>query len=84
MSTIAQREEQAITLDRIVSQIDAQARDDGHLPERWQQAEDAGDLTASTRCLNCGREAAVRVGDGRAWKAGRLRLAPCPSPAEQG
>lgn len=67
-----------IALDRKISPIDADARDQGHVPQTWSTGEDDGDLIACTRCTRCDADAAVRVRpDGSSWAAGRMRLQPC-------
>jgi hypothetical protein len=74
----AAKEALEITLERLIGAYDAGARDDGHQPERWDIREDFGDLVASTRCSRCGKDAVVRAGDDRTWRAGKMRLDPCP------
>ena len=72
MATVTRQAQAEIELDRVVSRIDATARDAGHQVGLWDYYDDGA---ASLRCGACRAEAAVRVyPDGRVWSAGRLRL----------
>lgn len=69
------RETLEIELDRLVSRIDADARDNGHVPA-WETETER----ASASCSCCGKTAAARVWqDGRTWLAGKLLTDVCPS-----
>lgn len=67
-----------IALDRVITEIDATARDNGHDPHPW-----VFDSTnaAHTACRSCGHTAAVRVtmhdDEPSVWKAGHLRKSEC-------
>lgn len=78
MARVTHREELEVQLDRIISRIDADARDNGHDPHPWKHDNDGPGLAASTACRKCGRTAAARVRDGHGpWSAGHMRFATC-------
>jgi hypothetical protein len=67
--------EQEKELSTLVSIEDELARTRGHDPI-WTYGEDNGDQIARAECRGCGVSMAARVfADGRAWSAGRLRVA---------
>ena len=80
MSSIAAKVEQERELGRLVSIHDEIVKGRGHQPT-WSYGDDGDDLTARAECV-CGQSLACRVyADGRAWSAGRLRVAPeCTAP----
>ena len=76
-------EERAIALERRYGRLDAEARDMGHKPEPWTLADEEGAAIASSRCIHCLADAAVRIeGGGKEglieWEAGPLKFTACP------
>lgn len=73
------RDQIDIALDRAITEIDAEARDRGHIPHPWARDEI---YAAHTACRLCGADAAVRVRAGRddavqVWRAGHLLREAC-------
>lgn len=72
------KDELEVQLDRLISRIDADARDSGHDPHPWKHDRNGPGLAASTACRKCGRTAAARVRYGHGpWSAGHMRFATC-------
>jgi hypothetical protein len=78
MAAVAKKSDIAIALDRAISEIDATARDNHHLPHAWNIDGNA----ANCFCRACGQSAAVRVDPVtlNVWKAGHLRFTTCKRP----